>query len=276
MRLRLFIIVIGVLCLAGGGQASIIFRPGEKVKYVAPGEEEISGNAQQLFDKAQEAEKKGNIGRAIKAYNHVWRKHPKDTLAPNAVYREAQLLEQEHNYIRSAGTYRLLVERFPSSPHFDEAIEAQFRIGEIYLSGKKIKILGIPIATSMDRAVEIFAAIVRSAPFGRYTARAKFDIVLARQKQSANDAAIQAYQAVIDKFPNDPIAADARYQLGYLWYEAARLGTNHQAESQHPRTGFEDFLVRSAQRPTEQPAVSRPGAIDCSRGCRYARAFRLA
>src|SRR6059058_4007948 len=43
MRMRLLIIVIGGLCLADAGQASIIFRPGEKVKYVAPGEEEISG-----------------------------------------------------------------------------------------------------------------------------------------------------------------------------------------------------------------------------------------
>src|SRR5207302_3341252 len=192
MRLRLLIIVIGVLCLAGGGQASIIFRPGEKVKYVAPGEEEISGNAQQLFDKAQDAEKQGNFGRAIKAYTQLLRKHPKDTLAPTATYRAAQLLEFERDYMKSANTYRWLVERYPSSTNFDEAIEAQFRIGEMYLSGKKIKMLGIPIGTSMDRAVEIFAAIVRTAPFGRYTARAQFDIGLARQKQQANDAAIQA------------------------------------------------------------------------------------
>lgn len=244
MRIRLFTIVIGALCLAGGGQASIIFRPGEKVKYVAPGEEEISGNAQQLFDKAQDAEKQGNIGRAIKAYTQLLRKHPKDTLAPAATYRAAQLLEQEHDYTKSAVTYRWLVERYPSSPNFDEAIEGQFRIGEMYLSGKKIKLLGIPIGTSMDRAVEIFAAIVRTAPFGRYTARAQFDIGLARQKQSANDAAIQAYQAVIDKFPNDPIAADAQYQIGYIWYEAARLGTNDQAATENARTGFEDFLFR--------------------------------
>jgi len=242
--MRLFIIVIGALCLASDGRASVIFRPGEKVKYVAPGEEEISGTAQQLFEKGQEAEKKGDIGRAIKAYNQLWRKHLKDTLAPAAVYRAAQLLEQEHNYIQSAATYRVLAERYPSSPNFDEAIEAQFRIGEMYLSGKKIKMLGIPIGTSMDRAVEIFAAIVRTAPFGRYTARAQFDIGLARQKQSANDAAIQAYQAVIDKFPNDPIAADAQYQIGYIWYEAARLGTNDQAATQNARTGFEDFLFR--------------------------------
>src|SRR5437588_3120450 len=208
MRSRLFITIMGVLCLAGGGQASIIFRPGEKMKYVGPGEEEISGNAQQLFDKAQEAEKQGNFGRAIKAYIHLLRKYPKDALAPGATYRAAQLLEFERDYMKAANTYRWLVERYPSSPNFDEAIEAQFRIGEMYLSGKKIKLLGIAIGTSMDRAVEIFAAIVRTAPFGRYTARAQFDIGLARQKQYANDAAIQAYPAVLANIPYVTIAPE--------------------------------------------------------------------
>src|SRR5207249_11953296 len=109
MRMRLLIIVIGGLCLADAGQASIIFRPGEKVKYVAPGEEEISGNAQQLFSIAQEAENKGNIGRAIKAYNHLWRKHPKDTLAPGAVFRAAGLIEKTGDYMTAATTYRVIV-----------------------------------------------------------------------------------------------------------------------------------------------------------------------
>ena len=76
MRIRLFTFIIGAISLATVGQASIIFRPGEKVKYVAPGEEEVSGNAQRLNDIAQEAEKKGNNGRAIKAYAQLLRKHP--------------------------------------------------------------------------------------------------------------------------------------------------------------------------------------------------------
>jgi len=244
MRIRLFTLLIGALSFAATGQASIIFRPNEKVKYVAPGEEEVSGNAQHLYDIAQEAEKKGNTGRAIKAYTTLLRKYPHDTLAPTACYRAGQLLEQKHDYIHAANTYRILVEKFPNSPHFDEAMEAQFRIGEMYLSGKKTKLLGIPIATSMERAVEIFAAIVRTAPYGIYTARAQFDIGLARQKQHANDAAIQAYQAVIDKFPNEAIAADAQYQIGYIWYEAARRGTNDRGATEKAQTGFQDFLFR--------------------------------
>jgi len=255
MRIRLFIFVLGALFLVSGGRASVIFRPGEKVKYVAPGEEEINGNAQELFSIAQEAEKNGNIGRAIKAYNHLWRKHPKDTLAPGAVFRAAELMEKTGDYMTAANTYRVIVGRYPSSPHFDEAIEAQFRIGEMYLSGRKMKLLGIPLFTSMDRAVDIFAAVVRTAPYGKYTARAQFDIGLARQKQGSNDAAIQAYQAVIDKFPNEPIAADAQYQIGYIWFEAARLGTNDQAATTNARTGFEDFLYKYPK--SEKAATAR-------------------
>jgi outer membrane protein assembly factor BamD len=243
MRIRLLILlVLGALC--GPGQAAVIFRPGEKAKVLAPGEEEINGTAQELFKIALEAERRGNLARAIKAYNKIWRKYPKDTLAPDAASRAGQLLEQTNDFLKAAEVYRVIVERYPGSPDFEGAIEAQFRIGEMYLNGKKVKLLGIPLATSMDRAVEIFAAVIRTAPYGKYTARAQFDIGLARQKQGANDAAIQAYQAVIDKFPNDPIAADAQYQIGYIWFEAARHGTNDSAAVTNAKTGFEDFLFR--------------------------------
>ena len=78
---------------------------------------------------------------------------------------------------------------------------------------------------------------------------------MARQKQGANDAAIQAYQAVIDKFPNEPIAADAQYQIGYIWFEAARFGTNDQAATTNARTGFEDFLYKYPK--SEKAATAR-------------------
>jgi outer membrane assembly lipoprotein YfiO len=114
----------------------------------------------------------------------------------------------------------------------------------MYLAGKKLKLLGIPFATSMDRAVDIFAAVIRTAPYGKYTARAQFDIGLAREKQGANDAAIQAYQAVIDKFPNDPVAADAQYQIGYIWFASAKGGTRDIAATINARTAFQDYLFR--------------------------------
>jgi len=230
------------LVLPVPGAASVIFQPGKKAKYVAPGEEEISGNAAELFQTGQTAEKEGNTKRAIRAYKSLVKRYPKDALAAGALYRAAELQEQLHLYIAAAGSFSQLVEKYPGSPHFDEAIEAQFRIGEVYLGGKKLRILGIPYASSLDRAVTIFANVVRTAPYGKYTARAQFDIGLAREKQGANDAALQAYQAVVDKFPNEPIAVDAQYQIGYIWFTAARTGTKDIAAVSNARTAFQDFL----------------------------------
>jgi outer membrane protein assembly factor BamD len=242
LLIRTCLLLAVTLFLTEPGIASIIFKAGEKAKYVPPGEEELSGDSAELYQIGQNAERKGDKKRAIRAYKTIVRRHPKDALASTALYRAAQLQEEVHLYTPAADSYLQLVERYPSSPHFDDAIEGQFRVGEIYLNGKKLKVLGIPVASALDRAVTIFANVVRTAPYGKYTARAQFDIGLAREKQGANDAAIQAYQAVVDKFPNEPIAVDAQYQIGYIWFTAAQLGTNDAAATANAKTAFQDFL----------------------------------
>src|SRR5881398_387690 len=241
--IRAFLVVVVTLfLLPEPGIASIIFQAGKKAKYVPPGEEEMSGDAAELYQIGQKAEKENNLKRAIRAYKTLVKRHPKEALAPTALFRAAQLQKQTRQYTPAADSYLQLVERYASSAHFDEAIEGQFRVGEIFLNGKKLRVLGIPIASALDRAVTIFANVVRTAPYGRYTARAQFNIGMAREKQGANDAAIQAYQAVVDKFPDEPIAVDAQYQIGYIWFTAAQLGTNDAAAAGNAKTAFQDFL----------------------------------
>ena len=224
--------------------AAVIFGPSEKAKFHAPGEDEISGNAQELYNTAQAAEQNGNPKRAIKAYRTLLRKHPRDTLAADSAYHLGQCFEQTHDYLRAAGAYANVAERYPKSPRFNESIEAMFRIGEAFLNSGKIKFLGIKINNTLDRSVEVFASVVRLAPFGKYTARAQFDIGLAREKQGANDLAVAAFQSVIDKFPDEPVAADAQYQIGYLWFSAARGGAKDPNAVEQAKIAFQDFLFR--------------------------------
>jgi outer membrane protein assembly factor BamD len=242
---RILILPVLIWCASPGPAAgSVIFKPGEKATYKTPGEEEMGGNAQELFSKGQEAEKTGNIKRAIKAYGTLVRRHPRDTLAPGSLYRMAQLQEQSHQYLKAAQSYSVLAEKFPKSDRFDESLEALFRIGEMYLAGRKVKILGIPFKSSMDEAANIFAAIVRTAPYGKYTARATFDLGRAREKQGSMEAALAAYQSVVEKFPNDPLAVEAQYQIGYIWTAAMRSGTYDPNAAAKAKIGFQDFLYR--------------------------------
>src|SRR5438067_12619753 len=94
-RIRILVVfIVTVLALPTIGMASVIFQPGKKAKYVVPGEEEISGNAAELFQIGQTAEKEGNPKRAIKAYKSLVKRHPRDTLAAGALFRAAELQEQ--------------------------------------------------------------------------------------------------------------------------------------------------------------------------------------
>jgi outer membrane protein assembly factor BamD len=272
--IRAFLVfAVAAFLLPESGKASVVFKPGQKAKYVSPGEEEISGDAAQMYQIGQTAEKEGNIKRAIKAYKSLVKHHPKDTLASAALYRSAQLQEQLHEYTPAAESFGQLVEKYPGSPHFEEAIEAQFRVGEIYLNGKKLKFLGIPLASALDRAVTIFANVVRTAPYGKYTARAQFDIGLAREKQGANDAALQAYQAVADKFPNEPVAVDAQYQIGYIWFTAAQTGTKDAAASANAKTAFQDFLFHY---PKSEKAAQARANLDILEHKQTANSYKVA
>ncbi len=244
-RLR-FLVLLAVACAAfpQRSPAPVVFRPNDKVKYKAPGEEEVSGNAEQLYQTGLQAERDGNSKRALKAYRTLVKKHPQSNHAADSLFRYSKILEGKGDLIKAAQSYRALMEFYPKTEHFADAIESQFRIGELYVNGKKVKLLGIKVGTSMDSAVEIFAAIVRSAPYGRYTARAQFDIGRAREKQGSGDLAINAYQAVVEKFPNDPLAVDAQYQIGYIWMKAANGGSYDPNATEQARTAFQDFLFR--------------------------------
>src|SRR5438046_6049327 len=271
------LLVLGVAAffLPESGKASVVCKPGKKPEYVgADGvEEELSGDAVDMFQIGKAAETEGNTKRAIRAYKSLVKRHPKDKVAPNALYRAAQLQEQEHLFFAAADSFSQLVEKYPGSPHFDEAIESQFRIGEIYLNGKKLKFLGIPLASALDRAVTVLAKVVRTAPYGKYTARAQFDIGLAREKQGANDAAIQAYQAVVDKFPNEPVAVDAQYQIGYIWFTAARTGTKDIAAVSNARTAFQDFLFHY---PKSEKAAQARANLDLLEHKQTANSYQVA
>src|SRR5437016_3514916 len=273
-RIRTLVVFIAaVLALADAGMASVIFQPGKKAKFVAPGEEEISGNAAELFQIGQTAEKEGNMKRAINAYKSLVKRNPKDALAAGALYRAAELQEQMHQYMPAADSFRQLVERYPASPHFEEANEGQYRIVEIYLNGKKRKVLGIPIASSLDRAITIFASVVRTAPYGKYTARAQFDIGLAREKQGVTEPAIEAYQAVVDKFPNEHVAVDEQYQIGYIWFQNARAGTKDMAAAGNAKTAFQDFLFHY---PNSEKAAQARANLELLERKQTASSFQVA
>ena len=62
-------------------------------------------------------------------------------------------------------------------------------------------------------------------------------------RQEDYKGAVNAFQIVADKYPTDPIAADAIYQVAYCYLLVSRSGSYDRVATQRAREGFEDYLA---------------------------------
>ena len=100
---------------------------------------------------------------------------------------------------------------------------------------------------SMERAQKMFEEIIKTAPYSKQAPLAQFNLGMALEKQGQSAEAIAAYQLAVDKYPNDDVAADAQYQIGYVQMHLVENGSNDQAARVKARDAFEDFTVRYPQ-----------------------------
>ena len=245
-RLLVLSLVLGCVAFPHRSPAPVTVRPGEGATYTAPGSEEVPNqkDAQTQYDNALLKEKSGDIGSALAGYRKTAKRFPKSTVAPSAQYKIGEILEKRKDLDGAATAYELLIRRYPHSTDFNNALEGEFRIGDAYLEGYKQRVFGVPTLPSRDRAIFIFTIITSNAPFSRYAPAAQFKIGQAFEVQGDYKGAINAYQPVVDKYPTNPLAADAQYQIAYAYMQlATKTGTYDRANTQHARDGFEDFLA---------------------------------
>lgn len=244
----LFALLLAVGCLAfpQRSPAPINIRQGEGATYSAPGAEDVPNqkDAQTQFDTALAKENAGDVGSALAGYRKTVRRFNKSTVAPSAQYKIGQILEKRGDINGAATAYETLIRNYPHSTDFNGALEGEFRLGNLYLEGARAKIFGVvPGLPARDRAIAIYTVVVRNAPFSRFAPLAQFNIGQALAREGDNKGAITAYQVVVDKYPTDPTAADALYQIAYCYQAISRSGSYDRIAAQKARESFEDFLA---------------------------------
>jgi outer membrane protein assembly factor BamD len=155
------------------------------------------------------------------------------------------------NYDRGYALYNEYLTKYPKGEDFDKALEGMYNIGQKFLEGARRKLFGVKAFPSMARAQQIFESIVKTAPFSKWAPLAQYYAGQALEKQSKPDDAIAAYEEVITRYPTDPTAADAQYQIGYVYLVESRTAYDKAAATK-AQEAFEDFL---AHYPTSEKAA---------------------
>ena len=92
------------------------------------------------------------------------------------------MLERDGKLQRAFYEYQALVQKYPRSPDFEAALQAQYNIGKAYLDGKRVDIYGVPTLPSMAKAQEMFQKIVTNAPYSRIAPLAQYGVGQALEK----------------------------------------------------------------------------------------------
>jgi len=255
--------------------APLVWRSGEGWVYEGSDQEdiELANNAREQFEIAQAYEQAGELGRALGAYRSLVRRFPQTLEAPKAQYKMGFLLERNGDFQAAFKAYEDLIQNYPRSQDFENAIESMFRIATLYLDGEKIRLLGIPIWASMERARKMYAAVIAAAPFGKFSPLAQFNIGQALERQQKYAEAVEAYQKVVQKYPLNDIADDAQFQIGYAWMQISREGLYDQMATARAIEAFDDFLFRY---PNSEKVPQAQNNIDLLLGRLKQSAFEIA
>ena len=224
-------------------EATLVWRPGEGWSDESGSDVSASSSRDQL-EMAHKLEAQGQRDAALKAYKNLLRRWPLSFFAPEAQYRLGKILEDEADFYPAFQAFQKMVTKYPSSEYFEQALNEQYRIANLYLAGEPQRIWKIPVGPSMDRTIEMYERIIKNAPYGTYAPQCQFNIGLAREKQRKFTDAVDAYQKVLDNYPNSPVASNAQYQIGYAWMRSSAAGDYDMGAAKKAVDAFQDYLVR--------------------------------
>ena len=238
------LVAVTILALPELAGAAVIYRSNEGWTVEGDASSKVEGSAAEQMKKAETYEANGDLKAAYNAYRALVKRYGLSAVAPKAQRKVGILLERFGEYDKAYQAYETYLTKYQRGDDFESVVESMFKIAKLFLEGQKKKLLGVPVASSMARAQEMFEGIVKKAPFSRWAPLAQFNIGQAMEKQGKYVEALGAYQQVIVRYPTDPIADDAQYQIGYVRLKEHRQGSYDRASADKAREAFEDFVSR--------------------------------
>ncbi len=181
--------------------------------------------------------------RAVKEFLRLVKTYPRSELAPEAQYLAGVSYELMDRLAEAFGAYKKLVEIYPFSARFKDAIEREFAIGESFFSGKRLRLIGPVSFPALDKAIEVYQHIVDQAPYGDYGSKAQFRLGECYRKEKRFEEASRAFQKVLDEYPSSPSAEQAKYNVAFCAYQMSLRPSYDQSATDEAITWFESFIA---------------------------------
>lgn len=244
---RLSLVVLCVVAFPFRSPAPLVYRPGQGWIYEPVGGGEgkwQQTRAKDQLEVAQAAFDKKGYNLALKAARRVVQVWPFSDYAPQAQYLVGRCYEAKGQQEKAFKEYQLVIEKHPKLTNYEEIVQRQYQIADLYLAGKWFKLWGYIPYPSTEKTAEMYQKIVKNGPFSNVGPQAQLKIGAAREKQHNYPLAVKAYELAADRYHDRPtVASDARYREGLAYRKQAQTAEYDQSTAGSAIATFSDFMA---------------------------------
>ncbi len=180
--------------------------------------------------------------RAAKEYLRLVQAYSRSELAPEAQYLAGLSYELADNPEEAFGAYKKLVEIYPFSKRFKDAIEREFFIAESLRGGKRLKLVGPVSLPSLDKAVEIYQHILEQAPYSDYGDKAQFQLGECYILQKRFEEANRTFQRMLTDYPASALVDEAKYRVAFCARQLSLKPSYDQSATDEAIEWYEEFI----------------------------------
>lgn len=217
----------------------------DDVPILAGNTQAVAEKGEALYQEARAADNAGKSGKAIKLYDKVATKYPFAPSAPQARFRQAEMLEQQGDIEDAFEAYDQFLDRFQGSGLYSSALNRQASMAQSAAEGDvKSSFLGLKTKFSLEKTVDMLGKVRDHAPRSRTAAKAQFTIGELYQSKKKSKEAIAAFRQLVRDQPDASEAPEALFRVGMLFIEEADRGNQNQANLDLAREAFNDYLLQ--------------------------------
>ncbi|MGN0836236.1 MAG: outer membrane protein assembly factor BamD [Akkermansia sp.] len=223
----------------------------------------VDPEADALMAKADAAQKAGKLGREISALKELVEYHE---LAPNAAqarFRLGQAYEKDEEYRDAFKQYTKLIERYPQSPLYTDALNRQLALGMAGANGTlRTPVLWGAWHAEMESSVVIewLRTVIAKAPYNDMAATASSILAKYLVDIEKFDEARTEYRRLVENYPDSRYAPESQLMLAQLWANDHTRGDRNLVNLTNAREAYEEFTLRFPNHP--DAAKARAQAAD--------------
>lgn len=177
---------------------------------------------QEQYDWAMHLFREKDFKRAADEFTSMVKAYKDSDLAPDAQYYAGRSYEELGKYWFAYQNYQKTVDDYPYTRRQEEIIEREYNIANIFQTKETPKLMELELSLSLEQSVEIYKNVVENSPFGKYADKALYKMAESYRRLYKYNEAMEAYERIINDYPESTLAPEARYQLAYTVYEASR------------------------------------------------------